>query len=98
MELQYYEKFIPRSIISMRLGYGIEVYGEGKQLRQWIHVSDNIKPIVKLLNYGKIGETYNIGGNDIIRNIELVNMMTDIVNNNFLELVKKKTKYYFCKR
>ena len=94
---QYYEKFIPRSIISMRLGYGIEVYGEGKQLRQWIHVSDNIKPIVKLLNYGKIGETYNIGGNDIIRNIELVNMMTDIVNNNFLELFKKKPNIIFVK-
>ena len=94
---QYFEKFIPRSIVSMKLGYPIEVYGDGKQLRQWIHVSDNVEAIIKILKYGKIGETYNIGGNDICRNLNLVNMMVDIVNYNFLNLVKKKPEINFVK-
>ena len=94
---QYFEKLIPRSIVSMRLGYGVEVYGDGKQLRQWIHVSDNVNAIKKLLRLGKIGETYNIGGDDILRNIQLVNMITDIVNNNFLNLVKANPKISFVK-
>ena len=81
----------------MRLGYGVEVYGDGKQLRQWIHVSDNVNAIKKLLRLGKIGETYNIGGDDILRNIQLVNMITDIVNNNFLNLVKANPKISFVK-
>lgn len=94
---QYFEKLIPRSIVSMRLGYGIEIYGNGKQLRQWIHVSDNVKAIKKLLRLGKMGETYNIGGNDIYRNIDIVEMMIDIVNKNFLNLVNKKPKIYYVK-
>ncbi len=84
---QYFEKFIPRSIISIRLGQNIEVYGKGNQLRQWINVSDNVHAIEKVLKYGAIGETYNIGGDDVIKNIDLIKKILKLVKNNFSHLV-----------
>tara|TARA_B100001093_G_scaffold520372_1_gene615168 strand:+ start:2330 stop:3355 length:1026 start_codon:yes stop_codon:yes gene_type:complete len=84
---QYFEKFIPKSIISIRLGQDIEVYGDGKQFRQWIHVLDNVKAIKELISKGKMGETYNIGGNDIITNIKLIKIISKIIKDNFLNLV-----------
>ena len=94
---QYFEKFIPRSIISIRLGLDVEVYGDGNQQRQWLHVSDNVKAINKLLKLGQIGETYNIGGEDIFKNVQLIKTVENIINEKFLNLIPKKPSISFVK-
>ncbi len=96
-ERQYFEKFIPRSLMSIRLGYPVEIYGTGKQLRQWLNVKDNVKAIKKLINFGEVGETYNIGSDDIIENIRLIKLMINIVNKNFEHLVPSSPKISFVK-
>ncbi|MDO8580969.1 MAG: dTDP-glucose 4,6-dehydratase [Candidatus Omnitrophota bacterium] len=58
---QYPEKFIPVIILKTLRGEKIPVYGKGKQIREWLHVSDCAKAIDTILHQGKIGETYNIG-------------------------------------
>jgi len=58
---QYPEKFIPVIILKALKGQKIPVYGKGKQIREWLHVSDCAAGITLLLNKGRIGEIYNIG-------------------------------------
>ena len=89
-ERQFFEKFIPRSIILMRLGQPVEIYGNGKQVRQWIHVSDNVNAIYKIIHYGKLGETYNIGGQHILQNINIINKIKKIVNEEFYQFLTKE--------
>ena len=94
---QFFEKFIPRSIMLMRLGKPIEIYGDGKQIRQWIHVSDNINAIFKIMSKGKLGETYNIGGKDIINNLNIIKKIKTIVNNDFNQHLSKEVTINFVK-
>ncbi|HMQ02103.1 MAG TPA: dTDP-glucose 4,6-dehydratase, partial [Candidatus Doudnabacteria bacterium] len=56
------EKFIPRSIIRLLSGKNIRLYTPGNQVRDWLHVEDHCRAIEAILQKGKIGETYNIGG------------------------------------
>ena len=80
---QFLEKFIPRSICMMKMGMPVEIYGDGKQTRQWIHVSDNVNALSKIIKYGKIGETYNIGGKNIIQNINVIKKIEEIMTKKF---------------
>ena len=67
---QHSEKFIPTIICSIKEDKPIPVYGDGKQIREWIWVEDNVKEILKLMLY-KEG-TYNIGSGDTLQNIDIV--------------------------
>ena len=77
---QYPEKLIPLAIINALNDKKIPVYGDGKQVRDWISVSDHCDALLKCIQYGKAGETYNIGSSNQITNIELVKKICRIMD------------------
>src|SRR5437762_11462362 len=69
---QFPEKFVPLMITNTLSDKALPVYGDGKQQRDWLHVEDNCRGILSVLQKGKIGEVYNIGGLDLEENLTLV--------------------------
>lgn len=69
---QHPEKLIPKVISSALAGEPIPVYGDGRQVRDWIHVSDHIEALIAIAARGTTGETYDIGARDEWRNMDLV--------------------------
>ncbi len=69
---QNQEKFIPKVISSLKKKEPIPIYGQGKNIRDWLHVKDHVSAIEKIFNEGEVGETYNIGGGYEISNLQLV--------------------------
>ena len=69
---QFPEKFLPLMITNALDDKPLPVYGDGKQQRDWLHVEDNCRGILTVLEKGKIGETYNIGGPDVEENLTMV--------------------------
>ena len=72
---QHSEKFIPTILKSLHNKTNIPIYGEGLNIRDWLYVEDHVKAIDCIINNGVIGETYNIGGDNELTNIELVNQI-----------------------
>lgn len=72
---QFPEKLIPLVILHASSGKTIPVYGDGQNVRDWLFVSDHCEAIRSVLARGKIGETYNIGGRNEIKNLDVVNMI-----------------------
>jgi len=72
---QFIEKFIPKIICNLKKGDSIPVYGDGRNIRDWIFVEDHIDSIFSLHQKGCRNEVYNIGGNDEKSNIDLVNLI-----------------------
>ena len=70
---QHPEKLIPLMIQKAKKGEKLPVYGDGRNIRDWIHVQDHCEAIDVVLHNGRNGEVYNIGGQDEKRNIEIVN-------------------------
>lgn len=87
---QYHEKLIPLTIKKALNKEPIPIYGDGKNIRDWLYVVDNCKAIDLVLNKGKIGEIYNIGGENEWKNIDLVNFICEILS----KLTKKDTNEY----
>lgn len=75
---QFPEKLIPLIINNIRLGKELPVYGEGKNVRDWLYVEDHCRAIDMALNHGAPGEIYNIGGFNEQENITLVRSIIDI--------------------
>lgn len=78
--LQFPEKLIPLMIINCLNWKNLPVYGNGENIRDWLHVADHCSAIKLVHEFGKIHETYNIGGNNEIKNIEIVHTICDILN------------------
>ncbi len=76
---QFPEKLIPLMILSMLEGKELPVYGDGKNIRDWLYVMDHCSAVWLILNKGKIGETYNIGGENEWENIRLVEYLCELV-------------------
>lgn len=76
---QYPEKLIPLFILNAMQDKPLPVYGEGKNVRDWIYVVDNCKGVDTVLNKGKFGEVYNIGGGNEKTNIDITHMILDIL-------------------
>lgn len=76
---QFPEKLIPLMILNMLEGKKLPVYGDGKQIRDWIHVEDHNAAVRLILQNGKPGETYNIGGENEWENIRLLHKLIEIV-------------------
>jgi len=66
------EKLIPLMILNALAGKPLPVYGDGKQVRDWLYVEDHARALVKVATEGNVGETYNIGGHNEKQNIEVV--------------------------
>ena len=77
---QFPEKLIPLMIHNALNDKPLPVYGEGINIRDWIHVKDNCEAILQVLNNGKIGEIYNIGGDSELKNIDLVKKILKILD------------------
>ena len=77
---QYPEKLIPFMILNALRNKPLTVYGNGLQIRDWLHVNDHVKALYKIVTTGKIGETYNIGAHTQINNLDLVNSICDFLD------------------
>ncbi len=77
---QFPEKLIPVMILNALAGKNLPVYGDGLHVRDWVHVTDHCQAILQVLAHGQIGETYNVGGNNPVRNIDVVTMICDILD------------------
>ena len=82
-------------ISSILLQKELKIYGKGKNSREWIYVLDHCKALYKVFKKGKIGENYNIGTNQNLKNIELAKKIIQISKN--LNLFNKKNKIVFIK-
>lgn len=69
---QFPEKLIPLTILNAIAGRELPVYGDGAQIRDWLHVEDHVRALLLVLARGRIGETYAIGGHNEVRNIDVV--------------------------
>ena len=77
---QFPEKLIPLIISNALEGKELPVYGDGKNIRDWLYVVDHCSAILAVLQKGTIGETYNIGGNSEKQNIEVVTTICDVLD------------------
>ncbi|MCK8130752.1 dTDP-glucose 4,6-dehydratase [Pseudoalteromonas sp. 2CM39R] len=80
------EKLIPHVILNALHGKSLPVYGDGKQIRDWLFVEDHARALYKVVTEGKVGETYNIGGHNEKQNIEVVHTICELLE----ELVPNK--------
>ncbi len=74
------EKLIPLVILSALAGKSLPIYGDGQQIRDWLYVKDHCSAIRRVLEAGKLGETYNIGGWNEKPNLEVVNIICSILD------------------
>ena len=79
---QFPEKLIPKLILNLIQNKKLPIYGKGINEREWIHVDDHCKALIKIFKKGKIGESYNIGSSDIVSN--------NIISKKLIKLFKTK--------
>jgi len=77
---QFPEKLIPLVVLNAIQGKSLPIYGNGLQVRDWLYVGDHVKALYSVMQNGKCGETYNVGGNNQKSNIEVVNMICDLLD------------------
>ena len=77
---QFPEKLIPLIILNALEGKDLPIYGNGKQIRDWLYVDDHAIALLHVMLNGKIGETYNIGGHNEIQNIQVVQRVCKILD------------------
>ncbi|MDR1026621.1 MAG: dTDP-glucose 4,6-dehydratase [Lactobacillus sp.] len=78
---QHVEKLIPKIISNCVNGKPIPIYGDGKNIRDWLYVLDHCKAIDLVFHDGKAGETYNVGGRNERNNLQIVNTICEILDN-----------------
>ena len=77
---QFPEKLIPLMILNIVEGNPLPVYGDGKNIRDWLYVIDHCNALVRVFEQGRPGETYNIGGGTEQQNIEIVELLCDLLD------------------
>lgn len=87
------EKFIPKTIFNALNGQAIPIYGNGEQIRDWLYVEDHVNALLTVMMSGKIGETYNIGGNNQERNIDIAEKICEILSEKTEKIVADKINY-----
>ncbi|MEQ6917330.1 dTDP-glucose 4,6-dehydratase [Halomonas aquatica] len=74
------EKLIPLVILNALEGKALPVYGKGEQVRDWLYVEDHARALYKVVTEGEVGETYNIGGHNEKRNIDVVRTICELMD------------------
>jgi len=94
---QFPEKLIPKIILLAEKNKKIPVYGNGKNLRDWLHVNDHCKAINLVLEHGKSGESYNISSNKEFNNITIIKKILSIMkkSENLIEFVEDRPGHDF---
>ena len=77
---QFPEKLIPIILLKALAGELLPIYGDGQQIRDWLYVEDHCQAILQVLKQGEVGETYNVGGNNQLTNLDLVKTLCTILN------------------
>jgi dTDP-glucose 4,6-dehydratase len=77
---QFIEKMIPKAITNLKQGKKVPIYGDGKQVRDWLYVQDHCEALCEVWLNGKVGQKYNIGGECEIKNIDLIYMILDCMH------------------
>lgn len=77
---QFPEKLIPVVILKARNHDAIPVYGKGENIRDWLYVDDHVRALVRVVEHGKVGETYNIGGHNEKTNLEVVHTICGLLD------------------
>jgi len=80
------EKLIPLMILNALAGKALPVYGDGGQIRDWLYVEDHVRALYQVITQGVVGETYNIGGHNEIKNLDVVHTICELLE----ELVPTK--------
>ena len=93
---QFPEKLIPKIIYNIINNKFLPIYGRGKNSREWIHVLDHCEALFKIFQKGKIGESYNVGSNKNIKNIDIAKKLIKISRKKFIK-VGKNVKIKFVK-
>ena len=93
---QFPEKLIPTLIYNIMTNKPLPIYGKGKNSREWIYVDDHCSGLFFIYRKGKIGESYNIGTNNNVNNLNLTKILLKIVKNNNFK-IEKKVKIKFVK-
>jgi len=93
---QFPEKLIPKLIYNILNNKPLPIYGVGKNSREWIHVDDHCEALLKIFNKGRIGESYNVGSNQNIKNLDIAKKLLKIAKKKLLKL-NKKSKIKFVK-
>ena len=74
------EKLIPLMCINILLGKPLPVYGDGQNIRDWLYVGDHCRALDVVIHKGQPGQTYNIGGNNEVKNIDLIHKLCELMN------------------
>ena len=77
---QYPEKVIPLMIAKAQKNAPLPVYGKGENVRDWLHVDDHCRALALILDGGRAGEVYNIGGHNELRNIDMIKLLLGVMN------------------
>jgi dTDP-glucose 4,6-dehydratase len=93
---QHPEKLIPLMIIHALEGKKLPVYGDGSNVRDWLHVSDHCEALMTVIERGRIGETYNIGGGNERANRNVVDMICDALDRAFSADAKLAARFPSC--
>ncbi len=93
---QFPEKLIPTLIYNILTNNPLPIYGKGRNSREWIYVEDHCSGLLAIYKKGKIGESYNIGTNNNVNNLNLTKLLLKIVKNNNFK-IDKKVKIKFVK-
>lgn len=86
---QFPEKLIPLMCLNILLGKPLPVYGDGQNVRDWLHVSDHCTAIDRVLHKAIPGDVYNIGGNNQVKNLDIVHQLCDLMGELAGELPKR---------
>lgn len=89
---QHKEKLIPQTILNLLNDKRIPVYGDGKQIRDWLYVQDHCEALIEVWKHGVVGEKYNIGGECEVQNIDLIKKIISLMgkDESMIEYVKDR--------
>ena len=89
---QHKEKLIPQTILNLLNDEKIPVYGDGKQIRDWLYVQDHCEALIEVWKHGVVGEKYNIGGECEVQNIDLIKKIISLMgkDESMIEYVKDR--------
>jgi dTDP-glucose 4,6-dehydratase len=89
---QFPEKFLPLMITNAMHSKPLPIYGDGKQQRDWLHVEDNCRGVMAVLENGRVGEVYNIGGSDVEENLTIARRLLTLTgrSDSLLSYVKDR--------
>jgi dTDP-glucose 4,6-dehydratase len=90
---QFPEKLLPLCIVNILEGRALPIYGDGLQIRDWLHVSDHCRAIELILRSSRVGETWNVGGSSTEPNVRVVETVCDLVDERFRQRPELRALY-----